>query len=132
MLATHPNIDLIRPLPALIPNRLHEAKDRFADSFVWHYFNQEIPDLAGDYEGFDGLCAFFDKLGALTGGTFSVNAKDVWAIGDELVVAHANPAMTLEGQTFETDAAVVWRIVDGRIAEAWDIPALYNVRPKEV
>jgi len=30
----------------------------------------------------------------------------------------------------ETDAVVVWRIVGGRLAEAWDIPAVNTARPQ--
>jgi predicted SnoaL-like aldol condensation-catalyzing enzyme len=32
----------------------------------------------------------------------------------------------LEDQQLETDVVVVWRIVDGRIAEVWDIPSVYS------
>jgi len=128
---THSNIDLIAGLPGLIPDRLDEMRDRFADTFVWTYVNPGLPQIEGDYHGVDGLKDFFSRLGDLTGGTFSVRIQDAYALGDELVVAHANPAMTLEGQTFETDAAVVWRIVDGKITNAWDIPAIHTLRTKD-
>ena len=35
--------------------------------------------------------------------------------------------MVLEGEQIETDAVVVWRIVEGKIVEAWDIPAVHSV-----
>ena len=34
----------------------------------------------------------------------------------------------LEGDTIEFVVVVIWRIVDGKIAEGWDIPSVYNVR----
>lgn len=125
------NLDLIRPLPELIPDRLHEMRDRFADEFEWHYFNKGIPQINKTYKGFDGLLQFFEDLGELTGGTFRVRLKDITAFGSELVVVHALPNMTIEGMALETDAAVIWRIVDGKIAEAWDIPGLNSaIRPQ--
>ena len=36
--------------------------------------------------------------------------------------------MDFEGQTIEIDAVVVWRVVDNRMVEAWDIPAVYSPR----
>jgi predicted SnoaL-like aldol condensation-catalyzing enzyme len=37
----------------------------------------------------------------------------------------------LEGSSIEFDAVVVWRIVNGKVAEAWDIPAVNTIRPVE-
>ena len=50
-------------------------------------------------------------------------------VGNELLVAHVRDIMTLEGASVETDAVVVWRIVDGQIAEALDIPAVFTTPP---
>ena len=36
--------------------------------------------------------------------------------------------MVIEGAPIEIDAVVVWRIVGGQIAEAWDIPAVNTAR----
>lgn len=59
-----------------------------------------------------------------------ITSKDRQAIpvGDELVVTTSMPMMTLDGHSFEVDAVVVWRVVDNRIAEAWDIPAVHTRR----
>ena len=62
---------------------------------------------------------------------FQVNPVDARAVGDKLVVVHACNRLALpamEGGTIEFDAVVVWRIVNGKIAEAWDIPAAHSVR----
>ncbi|WP_250566048.1 nuclear transport factor 2 family protein [Adonisia turfae] len=122
------NLSLVGKIPALVPDRLDEMKELFADDFVWHYINPQLPQLHGDYQRFDGLQGFFRKLGELTNNTFSVRIHQAYAVGDEFVVAHACPSMTLDGSSFETDAVVVWRIVDQRLKEAWDIPSLHSLR----
>jgi len=99
-----------------------------AEDFVWHFFNFRLPDLEGDYVGLSSLQDFFTALANSTSGTFE--AKPIFAIpmGDELVVTHVQERMALDGEAIELDAVVVWRIVAGQIAEAWDIPSLYLVR----
>ena len=126
----HPNLSLLERFAPLIPNDLPKAKELFADDFVWHYFNPELPELAGDYSGFKGLQTFFQKLGTLTNNTFDVQDKQVMSVGDELVITCAKPSMTLDGESFETDAVVIWRIVDNQVTEAWDIPAVHTIRPQ--
>ena len=32
----------------------------FADDFVFHFFNAQLPDLDGDYHGFDGIAELFE------------------------------------------------------------------------
>ncbi|MEM9452066.1 MAG: nuclear transport factor 2 family protein [Cyanobacteria bacterium P01_E01_bin.6] len=130
MNTVHPNLSVLEQLLDLIPNDLANAKTLLTDDFVWHYFNPELPDLAGDYPSVEGLQTFFQKLGTLTNNTFRVKVSQAMPIGDELVVVHAHPMMTLEGQSFETDAVVVWRVVENRVMEAWDIPAIYSMRPQ--
>ena len=38
----------------------------FADDFVFHFFNPQLPDLAGDYHGFDGVADLFERLNQLS------------------------------------------------------------------
>jgi hypothetical protein len=38
----------------------------------------------------------------------------------------------MEGRLIELDAVVIWRIVDNKIAEAWDIPAINTIRSSEI
>jgi predicted SnoaL-like aldol condensation-catalyzing enzyme len=93
---------------------------------VWHYLNPKLPDLQGDYVGLKGLQAFFKTLGEKTAGTFKVEPVSVTAVGDELVVAHVRDTLTIQTQSIAIDAVAVWRIVNGRISEAWDIPSVYT------
>lgn len=121
MTADHPNVRLLKQLDL---GNLEAMTDLFASDFVWHYFNSKLPDLEGDYAGLEGLQRFFRTLGGKSAGTFKVEPISVTAYGDELVVAHVRDTMAIDGQSIAIDALVVWRVVDGRIAEAWDIPAI--------
>lgn len=119
----HPNISLLKRLS---PGNLAAAAELFADDVVWHFFNPRLPDIQGDYVGLAGLKSFFETMGARTGGTFHVEPISMNPIGDELVTMQTRNTMTLEGQQISTDVALVWRIVEGRVKEVWDIPSVYT------
>ena len=122
MSGKHPNVALIERLD------LHDiaaAGDIFAEDVVFHYFNPRLPEIHGDYVGRTGIRNFFEKIGETTKGTFRVEPISLTPVGDELVVTHTQNSLTFEGQPITTDVVVVWRIVEGRIAEVWDIPSVY-------
>lgn len=129
MTEPHPNILVLQKFN---PANVHAARDIFADDFVWHYFNPNLPDLEGDYSGFNGLCGFFDELARKSKGTFTVNPVSATPAGDELVVVHVRNTMTLENQEIEVDAVVVWRFFNGKIVEAWDIPSAYSAQIRTI
>lgn len=124
----HPNMSLMMKLDI---QNLDACKGIFADGFVWHYFNSELPELDGDYRGVEGLKEFFAKLGGKSNSSFQVSPIDGRPAGDELVVTQVRNRMELDGRPIEFDAVVVWRIVDSEIAEGWDIPAINTVRTEE-
>ncbi|MDY6936492.1 MAG: nuclear transport factor 2 family protein [Cyanobacteriota bacterium] len=121
----HPNVAILSQLDI---GNLTEATELFSENFIWHFFNPKLPDVQGDYFGLEGLQVFFEKLAKITNGSFSVEPISIAPIGDELVVTHVRDRMILEESTIELDAVVVWRIVDGYIAEAWDIPAVNTAK----
>lgn len=121
----HPNISLLKRFD---PRNLAGTADLFTEDFVWHFFNPRLPEIQGDYVGVAGLQDLFEKLGAVTGGTFQVEPVSVTPCGDELVTTYSKNRMTLEGRTIEVNVVVVWRIVGGRIAEVWDIPSVYTAQ----
>lgn len=127
MAEEHSNVSLLKRLDL---GDLAGSADLFAEDFVWHFFNARLPDVQGDYVGLAGLQAFFEKLGATTGGTFKVEPISITPFGDELVVTCVRDTMVIEGMPVEIDAVVVWRIIGGRFAEAWDIPAVNTARPQ--
>lgn len=118
MTGEHPNISLMKRLD---PGDMAGAKDLFAEDAVFHYFNPNLPDLNGDYVGADGIRSFFEKIGEKSSGTFKVNPISITAVGDELVVTQTRNTLCFEGHDVALDVVVVWRILDGRIAEVWDI-----------
>lgn len=123
----HPNITLLSKLDL---RNLDESTGLFSDGFVWHYFNPNLPGVEGDYAGVAGLKSFFAKLGRETGGSFRVEPISAMPVGAELVVVHVRNSMEFDGNPIAVDAAVVWRVVDGRLAEAWDIPSAYVLAAK--
>ena len=117
----HPNLALLRRLFELITEEAADTEGLLAEDFVWHYSNPHLPELEGDYTGLEGLRAFFAKLGAKMQGTFRLGPPKVLYVGEELLAFHAHHVMKKDGEPLEADAVIVFRIVQGRIAEAWDI-----------
>lgn len=106
------------------------AEGLFADDFVFHYYNSQLPELTGDYEGLEGMLDFFKRIHTESGGTFRTTPVSTTPFGDELVAAFATHTLTIAAADLEVDALVVWRVVDGQIREAWDIPAVNTARTK--
>ncbi|MEL7354737.1 MAG: nuclear transport factor 2 family protein [Cyanobacteria bacterium J06560_5] len=119
----HPNVSLFNQLD---PANVAQSADIFSEDFVWHFFNPSLPQIEGDYVGLEGLQRFFEVISALTEGTFQVEPISLTPVGDELVIAHVKDRMVLKGNPIELDAVVVWRVVNGLLAEAWDIPSVHN------
>jgi len=128
MTKEHPNISVLQKFD---PSNIAGSADVLAEDAVFHFFNPLLPDVQGDYVGLRGFQAFFEKMGALTDGTFKVNPLSATAIGNELVVVHTQNTMILENQPIKTDVVIVWRVVDGRITEVWDIPSVYTSPDKD-
>ena len=120
---THPNVALIERLDI---HDIAASEDVFAEDAVFRYFNPLLPDLQGDYVGLAGIRDFFQKIGALSEGTFRIEPVSATAVGDELVVVHTRNSLTFDNQPITMDVVVVWRIVNGRVTEVWDIPSVYT------
>jgi predicted SnoaL-like aldol condensation-catalyzing enzyme len=128
MTKEHPNISVLKRFD---PRNIAGSADVFAEDVVFHYFNPKLPEMQGDYVGLEGLQTFFEKIGGRTDGTFKVNPISATAVGDELVVVHTKNTMIFEDQQIEIDVVAVWRIVDGRITEVWDIPSVFTGKVKD-
>ena len=102
----------------------------FADDFVFHYINPQLPDLHGDYIGFDGTAELFQRLEQVSETGFRNVPHSLTPYGNELLVAFATNTLSINGTEIDVDAVVVWRVVNGKIQEAWDIPAVNTVRPR--
>lgn len=118
----HPNLALLQQLT---PGDFSGNPEIFAEDVVYHYYNPKFPELQGDYAGLLGIKSFFEKLGAKTKGAFRVDPVSVVPVGDELVVMQTVNTLTIDGNDIVIDVVLVWRIVDNRIKEIWDIPSVY-------
>ena len=126
------NMELVAQVGPLIRDGFASGGEHlFADDFVFHFFNPKLPELAGDHHGYDGLRAFFARLREGSDRDFQNEPRSMTPYGDELVVAYAVNTVRFEGTALEFDAVVVWRVLGGRIHEAWDIPAINTVRPHQ-
>lgn len=125
MTEVHPNVAVLRRFD---PRNVAGSADVIAEDVVFHFFNPKLPDIQGDYVGLAAVQEFFGKMAEKTAGTFRVNPVSATAVGDELVVVQSKNTMILEGRQIEIDVVVVWRIVEGRISEVWDIPSVHTAR----
>ena len=125
----HPNIAVLQQFN---PANISASAGIIAEDAVFHYYNPMLPDMEGDYLGRQGFMEFFRKIAGKTKGTFKVTPLSITPMGDELVVTHVKDHLTLDGEQIAVDAVVVWRIVDGKIKEAWDIPAVYTAQTSDV
>ena len=128
MTQDHPNVLLLKSLDLL---NLADSSEMFAHDFVWNFSNPKFPAIQGDYPGLEGLQSFFNEIGTLTGGSFMTMPISATPMGDELIVEHLRDKTILQGKPIDVDAVVMWRIVDGRIAEAWVIPSSYTMAVSE-
>ena len=124
----HPNIKILMKFNPADPNTL---ADVLAEDFVWHYINPELPELEGDYFGLSGLSDFFKRLAGRTRGSFKVNPVTIAPMGDELIITHVKDSMSLDDKPMQVDAIVIWCIIEGKIKEAWDIPAIHTAKVLE-
>ena len=120
----HPNIELISKLDI---RDLESCAGLFSDDFVWHYVNPNLPELEGDFIGVDGLKTFFGTLAGTTGGSFEATPVSATPIGDEFIVVHVRDTMMLAGRPIALDAVVLWRVAEGKLCEAWDIPSAHHI-----
>lgn len=124
----HPNLAVMARLDL---RDLDACAELFSEDFVWHYFNPNLPEIEGVYAGLDGLKDFFARIADRTRGTFRVEPVSATPMGDELLVTHVRDHLEFDGAPISIDVVVVWRIVDNRITEAWDIPSAFTRAPAD-
>ncbi|MDH4066214.1 MAG: nuclear transport factor 2 family protein [Acidobacteriota bacterium] len=97
------------------------VRSMLADDVRWH--DPYPPPHGGDLIGADTVLAqIVDAAGALTDGTTRLEPHAVAADG-VLAVVLVRWSATMRGRTLRGQEAAVYRVVDGRIAEAWFHPA---------
>ncbi|MCV3273750.1 nuclear transport factor 2 family protein [Roseobacter sinensis] len=125
MQADHANIDIIASIDT---TDITANAELFHPDVVWHVFNPEAPELAGSYRGIDGIADFFHKVRAYGDGSFTIQPRAAWAVGDELVVVQSRNRLAQGDAEISFDVVVVWRITNGKVSEVWDIPAVQTAK----
>jgi uncharacterized protein len=90
-----------------------------ADDVVWHV--PGTSPIAGDYRGRDAVLRYFTERRRIAGGALAIVKHGELSIGD-VVVQLADGTAALGGETVTWRTAGVYRVDDGRIAEAWLVP----------
>ncbi|MFS4467551.1 hypothetical protein [Maribacter sp. 2210JD10-5] len=119
----HPNIKLLEEVN--LKEKLSINK-KFSPRVIWRFFNPMIPDIAGDYEGINGVIKLFEVLDIITRGSFEYIPVRTITVGNELVMMHVKNRMNTYANQIEIDTILVWRIVNKKIVEVWNIPSVYN------
>ena len=98
---------------------LAAVEELLAEDVVWHV--PGTSPIAGDYRGRDAVMAYFRTRRALAGGAISVTKHDEMH-GQDVLVQLADGAARLGGQEVVWRTAGVYRVADGKLAEAWLVP----------
>ena len=117
----HPNCELIRRLYAA---RARDDRDAvraiLAEDVRWH--DPYPPPHGGDLVGADAVIAdVIERAGELTNGSTRLSPRSVIA-SDTHALALVDWSTTLEGRQMSGTEGAVYRIVDGRVLEAWFFP----------
>lgn len=115
----HSNLAVFRSIYiAFTTGDMDTLANFFDESVVWHSPGQH--PLAGTYAGRAAAFASFAEEFERSGGTYSVEIRDVLA-NDEHVVALLHATADREGKRLDQDYAIVFHMRDGRVRAAWEI-----------
>jgi ketosteroid isomerase-like protein len=90
-----------------------------ADDIVWHEPGHF--DYSGDHRGRAAVLDLLARLRAATGGSFHLEARDAVATGEHVAVT-IHWAAERDGRRDAGQELAVYRVRDGRVAEAWFFP----------
>jgi uncharacterized protein len=112
---THPNAELLRRgYSAFTKGDIGTVLGVFADHISWHVPGRS--PLSGDYEGREQVMSFFQKSMELSGGTLRVDADEIPADGERVVVL-ATVSAERNGHSWSSPEVHVWRVVDDEAVE---------------
>lgn len=99
------------------------ARGLLADDVVWHESGSE--DYSGDHRGGDRVVDLLRRLVEVTGGTFTLQPAG-FIVTAEHVATNARWSAERGGAHVDGNDLAVFRIAEGRIAEAWFFPDGYD------
>jgi ketosteroid isomerase-like protein len=100
--------------------RIEAVKDLLAPDVVWHVPGTSA--IAGDHTGRDAVLGYFRRRRELCGATLAITERGRVTYGD-VYVAIADGSATLGGRQHTWRTAGLYRVADGRVAEAWLVPS---------
>ncbi len=114
----HPNQALLRKaLDLLLAGDLTTlVAECFDDEVVWHVPGRNL--YSGEYEGKQGVVAFIGKMSELSGGTLQLQPIELLA-SDDYAAGYYLMRATRNDNTLEWNRFNLYRVRDGKIAEAW-------------
>jgi uncharacterized protein len=90
-----------------------------AGDIVWHEPGRF--DYSGDHRGREAVLDLLARLRAATGGTFRLEVRDAVATGEHVAVT-IHWSAERDGRRDAGQELAVYRVRDGRVAEAWFFP----------
>jgi uncharacterized protein len=117
--ADHPNVGTFRSIYTAFTAGDMDALATFFDEDVrWH--TPGLHALAGTYVGRAATFASFAEEFELSGGTYSVEVRDVLA-NDEHIVAFLRATADRDGKRLDQDYAIVFELRDRVVHAAWEV-----------
>lgn len=101
------------------------ARGLLADDVVWHESGSE--DYSGDHHGREHVVGLLRRLVEVTGGTFTLEPAR-FIVTAEHAATNARWSAERGSTRVEGNDLAVFRIAEGRIAEAWFFPDGYDPR----
>jgi YbgC/YbaW family acyl-CoA thioester hydrolase len=98
---------------------LGPVEELLAKEVVWHV--PGTSPIAGDYRGREAVTAYFRLRRDLAGGSITITSR-AESHHEEALVQLADGHASRSGRGFVWRTAGVYRVADGRIAEAWLVP----------
>jgi len=94
------------------------VQELIAEDAVWHVPGRS--SVAGTYSGHAAIFGFFGKVMAISGGTFHTDHQDTLA-SETHGMSWDRATAQREGASLSTPIALLTRIQEGRLVEAWDL-----------
>jgi uncharacterized protein len=113
------NLELVRRgYAAFVAGDMDALLELFSPDIV-----QTVPGsspLAGSHKGAENVLALYGQLFERSGGTLRVELEDVMSDGGDRVISVHQVTAERNGQTYSAREALVFTIVDGKVAEMQD------------
>lgn len=115
----HSNVAIVRQgFNSFANGDIATLLDLIGDNAVWHSPGKN--SLSGDYEGHQAILEYFAKFAHLSQGTFKTELLNVLA-NEHHGIALTRDTATCKGKTMSWNGAVIIRLKDGKLVEAWAI-----------